>query len=104
MFFKNIDNIFKEFYKRFIIPIYIPILSLIPLLLLILSKENSKYKKLKLITFLIGLLIIVFSESTIRLVSNNSIKNILIILIPFFLILILYLYFLVKFKYNYKNL
>ncbi len=102
--FKNIDNIFKEFYKRFIIPIYIPILSLVPLLLLILSKENSKYKKLKLITFLIGLLIIVFSESTIRFVSNNSIRNVLIILIPFILGLSLYLYFFIKFKYNHKYL
>ncbi len=102
--FENIDNIFKEFYKRFVIPIYIPILSLVPLMLLILSKENSKYKKLKLTTFLFGLLIIIFSETTIRFISNHSIQNILITIIPFILGLFLYLYFLIKFKLNYKNL
>ncbi len=102
--FENIDNVFKEFYKRFIIPIYIPILSLVSLMLLILSKENSKYKKLKLTTFLFGLLVIIFSETTIRFISNHPIQNILITLIPLVLGLFLYLYFIIKFKLNYKNL
>jgi len=100
----NIDNIFKEFYKRFIIPIYIPILSIIPFFLLILSKENSKYQKLKFTTFLIGLFVIIFSESTIRLISNNFLQNIFIILIPFLLGFILYLYFIFKLSFKYKNI
>ena len=54
---KNIQNILKEFYKRFIIPFYIPILSLIPFLLITTSKENSKYNKLRITTFLIGFFI-----------------------------------------------
>ena len=40
---RDIKNIIKEFYKRFIIPFYIPVLSLIPFLLITTSKENSKY-------------------------------------------------------------
>ena len=48
----NIQNIVKEFYKRFIIPFYIPLLSLIPFLLITTSKENSNYNKIRLITFL----------------------------------------------------
>jgi len=80
---KNSNNIFKELYKRFFIPFYILILSLTPFLLITLSKENSKYSKLKLITFLIGLFFIIFSETTIRLISDSLINNIIISFIPF---------------------
>ena len=50
---QNINNIFKEFYKRAIIPFYIPALSLLPFLLILISKESSSYQKLRLITFLV---------------------------------------------------
>ena len=99
---RNKNNIFKELYKRFIIPIYILVLTLIPLLVIILSKEDVKYSRLKLITFLIGLFFIIFSETTIRLISDSIAKNISISLIPFILIITLYSIFLKKF--NSKNL
>jgi len=99
---RNENNIYKELYKRFIIPFYILVLSLIPLLVIILSKENSKYSKLKLITFLIGLFFIIFSETTIRLISDSIIKNISISLLPFIFILTLYFIFFRNF--NIKNL
>ena len=98
---RNENNIFKEIYKRFVIPFYILVLTLIPLLVTILSKENSKYSKLKFITFLIGLFIIIFSETTIRLISDSIIKNISISLLPFIFILTLYSIFFRKF--NIKN-
>jgi lipopolysaccharide export system permease protein len=44
---RNKKNVFKEIYKRFIIPFYILVLSLVPLMVTLLSKENSKYSKLK---------------------------------------------------------
>ena len=99
---RNENNIFKEIYKRFVIPFYILVLTLIPLLVTILSKENSKYSKLKFITFLIGLFIIIFSETTIRLISDSLIKNISISLLPFIFILTLYSIFFRQF--NIKNL
>ena len=98
---RNKNNIFKELYKRFIIPIYILVLTLIPLLVTILSKEDSKYSRLKFIAFLIGLFFIIFSETTIRLISDSIIKNISISLLPFIFIITLYLIFLKKF--NIKN-
>ena len=98
----NKNNIFKELYKRFIIPIYILVLTLIPLLVIILSKEDIKYSRLKLITFLIGLFFIIFSETTIRLISDSIAKNISISLLPIILIIILYSIFLKKF--NSKNM
>jgi len=100
---RNSNNIFKELYKRFIIPFYILLLSLIPLLLIILSKEDSRYSKLKLITFLIGLFFIIFSETTIRLISDSLFRNIVISLLPIVFIITLYLIFIKKFNYKYLN-
>ena len=97
---QNMNNILKEFYKRFIIPFYIPILSVISFFLIIISKENLKYQKVKLATFLIGLSIIIFSEATIRFISKDSFQNIILILIPIFLFIIFYLFLMMKIKYS----
>ncbi len=95
---KNIENFFKEFYKRLIIPFYIPILTLVPFLLLVSSKENTNYLKLKLFTFVFGLIVIIFSETTIRFITDAYINNFMISIFPLFLILLLYLFFLKRFK------
>ena len=50
----NISNIFKEIYKRLIIPLYIPVLMIVPFLLILSSKESSNYLKIKLVTFITG--------------------------------------------------
>ena len=100
---KNFKNILKEFYKRLIIPLYIPILTLIPLMLIISSKENSNYKRLRIITFLIGLFIVISSETTIRFISQSITNNLLISIIPFFLIFVIYITFLKKFNYQGKS-
>ena len=93
----NFNNILKELYKRFFIPLYIPLLMVLPLLLLISSKENLNFSKIRLVTFLTGLLIIVFSETSIRLISNTIYKNYSIILMPIFILIFLYIFYLKKF-------
>ena len=100
----NTKNFIKEFYKRSIIPFYIPILSLIPFLLLISSKENTNYFRLKFLIFLLGVIAVIFSETTIRLISNSYIDNFVILILPIFLILILYLFFIKKFILRNSNL
>ncbi len=94
----NMNNILKEFYKRFIIPFYIPILTLIPFILIIKSKENSSYNKLRVFTFLIGIAVIIFSETTIRMISENQIQNISLITIPLIILSFLYLFLFFNFK------
>ena len=96
---ENINNILKELYKRIIIPLYIPVLILISLLLIIKSKENTNYTKYRLLIFCIGLSAIVISEMTIRLINEDFLKNLKIIIIPFFSLITLYLLFLIKFKF-----
>ena len=95
---ENMSNIFKEFYKRFIIPFYIPILCLIPFLLITSSKENLNYNKIRLATFLIGFFAIIFSETTIRFISNLYIQNIGIIISPILIFLLIYFYLFYKFN------
>ena len=99
--YQNIKNILKEFYKRLIVPLYIPILMIVPLILITSSKENTNYSKLRIITFIIGLIIIIFSETTIKFISEILKSNIGIIIIPIILFIIFYSIFLVKF--NFKN-
>ena len=100
---ENISNIFKELYKRFVIPFYIPFLSLIPFILILTSKESLNFNKVRIFTFLIGLLAIIFSETTIRLVSNKIFQNISLVVIPLLFILLIYFFLFYKFKLNYKN-
>ncbi len=100
---QNIKNILKEFYKRLIIPFYIPLLTLIPFMIIIISKENSNYTRLKIFTFLVGLLVIIFSETTIRFVSETIIPNLQITIIPFCLFIILYSVFIFNFNFYKKS-
>ena len=96
---ENINNILKELYKRIIIPFYIPVLILISLLLIIRSKENTNYTKYRLLIFSIGLCAIVISEMTIRFINEDFLRNLKIIVIPFFSLISLYFLFLIKFKF-----
>ncbi len=99
---KNLRNIFKELYKRVIIPFYIPMLMLVPFLLIISSKENSNYTRLRILTFSIGIFFIIFSETTIRLISEKIISNYIISLIPLISIILIYLFFIYQFSFRKK--
>ena len=89
----NLNNLVKELYKRIIIPLYIPALILTALLLIIKSKENINFTRQRIIIFMIGLFIIIFSETTLRFVQKELIENLKIVIIPLILILIIYLVF-----------
>ena len=87
---QNSKKILEEFYKRIFIPFYIPLLVLITFLLMLSSKENSNYNKLKIFTFLFGFFFIIFSETTVKFISNKFYENIYIAIIPFLIFLLLY--------------
>ena len=95
---KNLDNIISEVFKRLIVPLYLPSLMLIALLLIVHSKEKINYSKHRIKIFIIGLLVIIFSELTLRFVNNSFNNNLVITLIPIILCIFLYNYFLFKFK------
>jgi lipopolysaccharide export system permease protein len=96
----NLDNIFQELYKRFVMPFYLPILILVSLFLIINSKENALYSKHKIIIFIVGLIIIILSESSIKFVNKNFYENLKFFLAP--IIIMFFVYFLFRFKFIYK--
>ncbi len=96
----NINNLIKEIYKRMLVPFYIPVLMLVSLLLIIKSKESTNFFFTRIYIFLIGFLVIVFSETTLRMIEDEIIQNIKIFVIPFILIIILYLIFYKSFKFT----
>ena len=95
---ENIDNIIKELYKRIIIPLYIPVLILISLLLILKSKENINYTKYRFLIFFIGFSTIIISEMTIRLISEDFLKNVKFFIIPIILIFSLYSNYFIRLK------
>ena len=66
------------------------------------SKENSDYGKLKVIKFLISFFFIIFSETTVKLISDNLYNNIYIIIIPIISFLILYVILFKKLNFKFK--
>ena len=96
----GLSNIFKELYKRYIIPLYIPVLFLITLLLILKSKEEKNYPKLKIIIFLINFFIIVLSETSLKFITNSLRENIFIMIIPLLITCFLIFNFIYQFKYK----
>ena len=97
---RSLDNIFQEMYKRFIIPLYLPVLILISLLLIVNSKESLLYNKYKTGVFIAGLVVIVLSESALKFVQNSFYANVQVIVAP--IIIIIFLYYIFKLKFNIK--
>ena len=98
----GLENIFKELYKRLIIPLYIPVLILITLILILYSKEEKHYSKIKTFIFLINFFIIIFSESSIKFVSEISKDNYALIIIPLTITTILTINFIYQLKIKYR--
>ena len=100
---KNLETLLQEFYKRLIIPLYIPLLSLIPLLLITSSKELKNYNSIKVCTFLIGLTVIILSETSIRFISEKFIENIILTFVPIISLLLIYIIFQYKFNFGFRS-
>ena len=94
----NLDNIMSEFYKRIISPFYIPVFMLISLLIIMKSKDQFDFNIYKIKVFLFGILIIIFSEISIKFIVSGVYENYIIFLSPFILFFILYIIFLNKLK------
>ena len=97
---KNLDNIITEIYKRLTIPFYIPTLMLVSLMLIIHSKEKVNYSNYRIIVFLIGFLIIIFSETTLRFINDSFYNNLIISMIPIMVTILFYFYFIMKFNFK----
>ena len=100
--YENKHNIFKELYKRMILPLYLPILILISMMLIVYSKEKINYLKYRIFIFLIGLTLIIISESTLRFIQDTFYANIKMIIIPLIILITSYLFLFSKFRIKQK--
>jgi len=98
----NIHNVYKEIYKRNIIPLYIPILILISLIHIMISKENINFTKFRVILFIIGLSLIILSESSLSLINSIHYSNLRMSIIPILIFIIIYLW--IQKKLSYKKI
>ena len=87
---RNLDNIYKELYKRLLVPFYIPILIIISLMLIIRSKESINFTNYKIAVFILGLLLIIFSETSLKFIVSNLMENIKIFILPIIIFVISY--------------
>ena len=79
-------NLIQEIYKRIYLPLYIPLLSIITSFVILKSNYNFNFKSYKIKVFLIGILLIIFSQISVNTISINSISGVITLLIPIFLI------------------
>ena len=86
----NPRNVYKELFKRLILPLYLPLLILISSLNLLNSKQSISFNRNKILIFLFGILAITVSESSLGMVQNLIQNNIGLILVPIFSMLIIY--------------
>ena len=95
---KNLNSIFKELYGRLIVPFYNLTLVLIPLLLILQSKNDRFFRYNKFKVFIFGFLFIIFIEASSNFVRNDINKNYFIMILPLIIFFLLYTYFIKKLK------
>ena len=87
-----LTNLKQELFKRFYLPFYFPLLTIIACLLITRSKDNYKFTQFKFILFNIGVAIIVLSEVSIRYSGLKPLYSYIFIFIPIILFISTYLY------------
>ena len=98
--FNSLKNINQEIYKRFVKPIYFPLLTLVCCFLLTFSKieNNFSFKTIKV--FLYVFLILVLSEITMRYIETSQLLFILVIILPIIIYFLIYKFLLSKVNYG----
>ena len=88
--FNSLKNIKQEIYKRFVKPIYFPLLTLVCCFLLTFSKieNNFSFKTVKV--FSCVFLILVLSEILMRYIEKSQFLFILVIILPIIIYFLIY--------------
>ena len=97
-------DIYQETFKRLINPIYIIILSLVSSLIILKSKMNLFQNYFKSFLFILGFIIILFSELSYKFISSTLEIEIFFLVLPLISIILFYFYILIKSKFNLKYL
>ncbi len=98
--FESLKNINQEIYKRFIKPMYFPLLTLVCCFLLTFSKieNNFSFKTIKV--FLFAFLILVLSEILMRYIESSHLLFIFVIIMPITIYFLIYNFLISKVSYD----
>ena len=97
---QRLKNINQELYKRFIKPMFFPLLTIICCFLLTTSKEQNNYTFKIIKIFIFIFLILVMSEVLMRYIENSKVYLILFMLVPFLFFSFIYSFLIYKVKYG----
>ena len=100
---RKLKSISEEMFKRFIVPFYIFILSLISSSLILKPKKNFFLKYYKFIIFILGFVVTVISQISFKFIAQSKNLDLIVVLTPAFLILFYYLFLLLKTKSKLKT-
>jgi len=89
----SINSVFQEMYKRIILPLYIIVAGFIASCLVIKSRNQSDSIKFKSVIFILGFILIIFSEGSINIISFNNLNKSILVLFPFIVSIVGYLFF-----------
>ena len=90
----------QEFYKRVYLPFYILLITIIVSFLILNSHFEINYKFKKIQIFLIGIIMVVFSEISVNFISENDFYNLIVLIMLPILIFVSYLIFIKKVKFS----
>ena len=97
--FESLKNINQEIYKRFIKPIYFPLLTLVCCFLLTFSKIENNFNLRIVKVFLYLFLILVLSEIVMRYIETSQFLFIIITILPIIIYFFIYNFLISKVSY-----
>ncbi len=95
-----LNDIYEEIFKRTINPVYIIIISLLSSLIVLKSKIIYLQNYYKFFLFILGFVIIVFSELSYKFISLPTKIELILLLFPIIIIFLFYFYFFIKTKFK----
>ena len=96
----SLKNIKQEIYKRFVKPIYFPLLTLVCCFLLTFSKieNNFSYRTIKIFSYVF--LLLVLSEILMRYIETSQLLFIFVIILPIIIYFLIYKFLISKISYG----
>ena len=95
-----LNDIYEEIFKRTVNPVYIIIISLLSSLIVLKSKIIYLQNYYKFFLFILGFVIIIFSELSYKFISLSTKIELILLLFPIIIIFLFYFYFFIKTKFK----
>ena len=95
---KFFSDIKQELLKRLYKPIYIPLIAIVTCFMLISSKNKINYIKVRNLIFMFAILVIIFSETSLRYSISSNLSFFFYLLAPWLMMISTYSLFLKSVK------